>query len=214
MPKRVGCVLTGLLFLIVGWTAAAVGQPLPAVRIANAESLSRAHRFIDYGDARFRHQEFSGAYQRYCKAAEAAPNLADAYFRKGLAQAALGRYESAVQAIERGLSLDRDWPQSDFRLEHLYGDNVAAKQAQLEQLATAAEKQAENADLMFLLGVELYLDRRPKQAATFLKRAAEIGTDERYLRPFLDSAERAIRPSDALAPDSGALPGVVVHSRQ
>ena len=162
----------------------------PKVRVANAEATARARQFIDYGDARFHRQEFSEAYQRYRKAAEAAPDLADAYFREGFAQSALGRYLPAVKSIRRGLALKTDWATSEFNLSHLYHGNRAAKELHFEQLATAADKQPESAELMFLLGVELFFDGQPVRAHTFLHRAADLGFDAELLRGFLDAAAR------------------------
>lgn len=88
----------------------------PKVRVANAEAMARARQFIEYGDARFRQQQFTDAYQRYRKAAESAPNLADAYFRQAFAQAALGRYRPAVNSIRRGLALEPEWATKPLRL--------------------------------------------------------------------------------------------------
>lgn len=91
--------------------------PRPTVRPASAAATARARRFVAFGDERFREQEFSLAYQRYKKAAQAAPDLADAYFRQGLAQIALGHYPSAAAAIKRGLLFQPRWAGSDFRLD-------------------------------------------------------------------------------------------------
>jgi|SRR5215469_14004845 len=165
----------------------------PKLRIANAEALARGRQFLEYGDARFRRQEFSDAYQRYRKAAEAAPNLADAYFRQGFAQAALGRYLPAVNSIKRGMAIEPGWPASKFRLSQLYGDNRAAKHMHLEQLALTAEKEPEKAELMFLLGVELFFDGQPARAKTFLDRSAELGLQGEFVHGFLDVAARDAR---------------------
>ena len=167
--------------------------PRSKLRIANAESVARARQFLEYGDARFRRQEFLEALQRYRKASEAAPNLADAYFRQGLAQAALGRYVPAVSSIKRGMAISPDWASGDFRLGQLYGDSVAAKQAHLEQLAITAEQQPDKAELLFLLGVELLFDGQPARAKTFLERSAELGLEARVVDPFLQAASRQAR---------------------
>jgi tetratricopeptide (TPR) repeat protein len=160
------------------------------LRAANAPSLARARQFLEYGDARFRRQEVSAAFQRYRKAAEAAPNLADAYFRQALAQAAQGRYQPAVKSIQRGLAIAPDWPDGEFRLSQLYGDSLAAKQAHFEQLALAAEKEPDNGELFFLLGVEVLLDGQPARAKTFLRRAAELGLEGELVGPFLEVASQ------------------------
>ncbi|HVX10059.1 MAG TPA: hypothetical protein VHC22_02550 [Pirellulales bacterium] len=160
------------------------------VRVANAEATARALQFIEYGDARFQRQEFLEAYQRYRKAADAAPNLADAYFRQGFAQSALGRYLPAVKSIRRGLALQPDWPKADFRLDRLYLGNRAAKQMHFERLAIAAEENPDNAEMMYLLGVELFFDRQPDRAHTFLQAAAGLGLDAELVRGFIEAAAR------------------------
>lgn len=162
-------------------------------RVANAKASARARQFIDYGDARFRKQQFSDAYQRYCKASESAPDLPDAYFRQAVAHTALGRYAPAMKSIRRGMSLEPDWAKTTFRLDQLYGDSRAAKQMHLEQLALAAGEPPESADLMFLLGVELFFDGQPSRAKTFLERAAELGVEQHLVRGFIREASRQAR---------------------
>jgi Flp pilus assembly protein TadD len=162
----------------------------PKVRVANAEATARARQFIEYGDARFQHQQFADAYQRYRKAADSAPNLADAYFRQAFAQAALGRYRPAVNSIRRGLMLEPGWANTAFRLKQLYQRNQAAKETHFERLALTAENEPESAELMFLLGVELLLDDQPERAGTFLERAAELGLERKVVQPFLHVARR------------------------
>lgn len=159
----------------------------PRVRVANAEATARARKFVEYGYARFRQQQFSDAYQHYRKAAGAAPNLPEAHFRAALAQVALGRYEPAMKSVRRAALLDADWPKSTVRLSQLYGDNRAAKQMHLEQLATAAEKGLDNKDLMFLLAVELFCDDQPARAKLFFKRAGQLGIEPSLVTAFLDA---------------------------
>ncbi len=51
-------------------------------RVSNAESLARARQFITYGDEHFQAQEYSEAYQRYKKAAIAAPTWPTSIFAR------------------------------------------------------------------------------------------------------------------------------------
>lgn len=167
--------------------------PRPIVRPANAAATARARQFVAFGDERFREQDFSLAYQRYKKAAQSAPDLADAYFRQGLAQIALGHYPSAAAAIKRGLAFQPRWPGSDFRLDQLYGDNRLAKTNHLERLADAAANDADNADLLFLVGIELHFDGQAARARPFFERAADLGQDAGWLKGFLQTEARPIR---------------------
>lgn len=166
----------------------------PPARVANAPTAARARRFIAAGDRRFQTQEFATAYQRYKKAAEIAPDLADAWFRQGIVQIAVGRYPAARRAIKRGLALDPHWPSSPFRLDDLYTDDQLAKSGHLEHLALAIEAEPERADLMFLLGVELFLDGQRRRSRPFFERAGALGEDDAMVRRFLDVIGEHAKP--------------------
>ena len=176
-----------------GSTTPAVERPSkPAsARGTGAKSLASAQEYIGIGDAKFAGGKYAEASQRYRKATQIAPQLADPWFRQGFAQAAIGdtdpkHYELAAVAIRRGLELKPEWPKSNFRISELYGGDDQAKTDHIEALAKAAEAQPNNGDLMFLVGVHLYFDGRPDRAAPFFKRAAEVSAgDKSYLRPFL-----------------------------
>lgn len=169
----------------------------PKLRTSNAEAVARARQFIGFGDEHFRTQEFSDAYQRYKKAASAAPDLADAYFRQGFSLLAMGRYEPAARAFKHGLTLKPDWAKSTFRLDELYGDNRLAKTTHLERLAAEATAHPQNADLMFLLGLGLYFDGQAERARPFFERAAELGADRQmmagFFKPSVDAAGEQAR---------------------
>lgn len=156
------------------------------LRGTNQRAVSLGWKFIGFGDAHFANGKYSDAYERYRKAVQAAPQLAEGYFRQGYALAAMGRYELAAGALKRGLELDPGWAASGFDPDELYGDNEPAKTAHLDALAKAAEKEPHNADLMFLLGVYFHFDGEPEQAAVFFRRAAQlVGGNDAHLRPFL-----------------------------
>lgn len=169
----------------------AKGAKAKKTRVSNPESLARARQFIAFGDEQFHGQEYSEAYQRYKKAAIAAPDLADSHFRQGLALFAMGRYAPAAKALRHGLALKPDWPQSHFGLDDLYGDNRLAKVTHLEQLATAATERPDNSDLMFLLGVGLYFDGQRDRARLFFERAQELGIERELTGRFLKPAPAA-----------------------
>jgi tetratricopeptide (TPR) repeat protein len=168
----------------------------PPVRRANAPATARALRFIAVGDQRFHTQQFATAYQRYKKAAEIAPDLAEAWFRQGIVQIALGRYAAARRAIKRGLSLDRDWPNSAFRLDDLYTDDQLAKGNHFEHLALAIDAQPTRHDLVFLLGLELFLDGQRHRARPFFERALDLGEDAGMVRRFLTAIDEKQAPAD------------------
>lgn len=144
----------------------------------NAESVATGRKFIAYGDAQFAEQQYGQAHLRYKKAAQAAPQLAQAYLRQGWALVASGRYELAMAAFKKGLELDPDWPASDFRLDELYGPNRMAKTAHVDALAAAAAEEPDNPDLLFLVGVFLFFDGQPHRARPFFERITRLPPGE------------------------------------
>lgn len=165
-------------------------DPKPVRRAANQRSLNLGWRFIGFGDAHFANQKYADAYQRYRKAAQAAPTLADALFRQGYVLIALGRYEQAGKAMKQGLKIDPAWPRSDFRNDDLYAENRPAKAAHLDALAQAATNEPNDADLLFLVGVFLHFDGQMDRAKPFFQRAARLaGADDAHLKGFLGPVE-------------------------
>jgi tetratricopeptide (TPR) repeat protein len=148
--------------------------PAPKPRATNAASKERAAHFVTAGDNLFREQKHQEALQRYKSAAQAAPDVASAYFRQGFALVATNRYELAAEAFRRGLALDPGWPSSEFRLTEIYGDAALARQAHQDALAGAALHDPVNADLMFVLGVFLHFDGQAERAKKFFAKAKEL----------------------------------------
>jgi tetratricopeptide (TPR) repeat protein len=155
-----------------------------AERGTNQRANNLAWRYISFGDAHFANQKYSEAYDRYKKAAQSGPQVADAWFRQGFALAALGRYEQAVKAIKRGLELRPDWAASDFTLDEIFGKDDVAKKSRLDAMTKAAEDDPNNGDLEYLLGLHLYFDGKPDKAAGFFHRSAELGGNDGALKGF------------------------------
>ena len=149
--------------------------PKPAVPAGGGKAMEIAWKFITFGDAHFGNQKYIDALDRYRRAARECPTLSDAWFRQGFALAALGRYDQAAKSMRRGLEEKPDWIANHFHLSELYGDE---KKTLLDNMIKAAEAQPNNADLAYVLGVHLYCDGKPDQAAPFFHRAAQLlGTD-------------------------------------
>ena len=168
-----------------------IAPPAPQKKLpdrgTSPQSNNLAWKFLGYGDALFGQQKYAEANDRYRKASRSAPQLADAWFRQGFAMAAIGRYDLAVGAIKRGLSLDPAWPKSAFRLNDLYGADEMAKNAHLDGLAQAAEEKPTDGDLLFMVGVYLHFDGQADRARKFFQRAAEIaGDDADYIKAFVE----------------------------
>ncbi len=157
----------------------------PRPRESNLAARQRAAHFLSAGDQLFREQKHHEALQRYKSAAQAAPDVADVYFRQGFALIATNRFTLAAEAFRRGLALEPDWPSSDFRLKDLYNGAELARKAHQDALASAALADPNNADLMFVLGVFLHFDDQQERAKKFIVRAKELGADATHLDGFL-----------------------------
>jgi tetratricopeptide (TPR) repeat protein len=158
----------------------------PADRPINPQATALARRFIKFGDALFIDQKFSEANNRYRKASQSAPQLADTWFRQGFALSAMGRYDQAVAAIQRGLKINPTWAKSGFDLKELYGPDLLAKDAHIDALAQAAVDRPDDANRLFLVGVYLHFDGQVQRAEKFFRRALELAAgDDEHIRAFL-----------------------------
>ena len=150
------------------------------VRVANAEAKARAGKFIDFGDALFAKQKFREALERYKLASQQAPDMAEIYLRQGIAAVTMGQYESAGRYYRRALKLD-GWDSAHLRLNEMYGEHRIAKESHLEALAMAIQAAGHDANLLFVLGMEFYLDGQPDRAAPFFTRAGQLGGNDDHL---------------------------------
>jgi tetratricopeptide (TPR) repeat protein len=160
-------------------------QPAPAPRPqagvveaapphADNRARLKAWRLIDDGDAEFKQRRFAQALTRYRDAAAAARDLAAAQFRQGFALAAITRYTDAAKAFIRGLQLDPDWPDSDFKLDEIYGENKGLEKEHIDALQKALAAHPHDADVLFVLGIYLYFGDHPADSAPLFERAQAV----------------------------------------
>ena len=167
-------------------------QPLaPAPRLgpppSNRNALSRAWRFIDYGDRQFHKGEYREALIRYRKAIAAADDLAEARFRQGLAELGRGRFARAADALRQGLARDPAWPNSEFKLADLFLD-PAEKDRVFESLAQEWKRLPNDANVIFLIGVMLHFDGNPAEARALFRRVDELTGGDPAAKAFLPPA--------------------------
>ncbi len=161
----------------------------PKLRKSNDSARQLARRFVAFGDALFEQQRCHEALQRYKSAIEAAPDLAEAYYRQGFALIAVSQYRLAAKALRIAVELDPGMSRGDFQLDQLYKDNRLAKIAHLEQLSGEALDRAGNGDMLFLVGMSLLCDGQTEQAQKFLQKAMELGgAGAAFMAPLLDAA--------------------------
>jgi tetratricopeptide (TPR) repeat protein len=180
------------------------------VRPSNAAARDLAKRQIAAGDTLFGKQQYAQALESYKQAARAAPDLADSHFRQMVALVALGRYETAVDAVKNGMRISKDTINGQFRVSAMYGDNLMARAAHLEALAKlTAERRT--SDLYFLAGVMLFFDDPPQRSAPFFEQASQIAVVERWhidvFREVLKRLPEAAAQANGDGPAAAAVPG-------
>jgi tetratricopeptide (TPR) repeat protein len=184
--------------------APAIAPPAPApvaapratiVRSSTITDRSKARQQIKLGNAAFLAGRYADALTRYRNAAEAAPDYAEAHYRKGHAYIANGKYELAAAAFRRGLDLEPAARREGFQLDDLYGAKSAAKGVHLENLAAAALMREDVADNYFLLGLMLRFNGEHERAEKFLAKATALS-------PAMRTAVAALLPDARLHPVS------------
>lgn len=175
--------------------APADAVPGNAPRTSSPEQKARAGRYLSYGDKLFGQQKYLAALGRYKSASAAAPDMAEAYLRQGFAYVGMGQYANAAKAFRRGLAIRSNWQGTTLRLDALYDGATAAKTQHLEKLAQAVESNPFDAELLEVLGIELFFDGQFDRAELCFSRAVQLGGDsERLLADFLPGSKPAAAP--------------------
>ncbi len=162
----------------------------------NRRSRELSHRFIGFGDDQFAQGKYVDAQLRYRKAIKAAPNLAEAYLRRGQAMIALGRYDLAATALKQGLNLKSMRTLGEYRLDNLYGADKDAKQKHLDAILREIDRQPLNADLEFLAAWQMYFGGQREASGAHFRRAATLAGNLAHLEDFL----AATKPIEAELP--------------
>jgi len=174
--------------------------------MSSPEARARAARHLELGDRSFHEQKYARAMGRYRRAIKAAPDRAEARFRLAQAYFATGKFNQAVEAIARGLLLDPSWPEGDFNVKQFYDGNELSRLAHLEKLAEAVRDDRDNADLLFLLGYQLYFGDEPDRALPFFERAWDLAHNPDLVLPFLQAPPRELVEKLDDAPDDHLPP--------
>ena len=106
--------------------------------------------------------------------------------RRGQALVALHSYKLAAQTFKHAFKLHPAWSQTNFRLDAIYADRPQSKSDHLDALAAAAEEEP-TADLMLLIGAQLYYDGQPQRSLKFFRRAGELNRGALIALPPADA---------------------------
>lgn len=170
----------------------------PRFEEESSEDNSRdlARRFIKLGDTYFGDQKYRDAIKRYDRAIQAAPRMAEGYFRKGHTRMALKQYDLAADAFRQGLDVQPDWPSNPDNPVRLYGENRLARQAHMSALQDAVRRDQNNPDLLFVFGVELYCGGQVHQAHQALEHASNLTRQAAHIEAFLEATGALVQRDD------------------
>lgn len=144
-------------------------------RVSSTRDIAAATRLISLGDEKFAQGEFSLALRHYRRAADAAPDLATAYFRQGLAYVASNRADFSAAAFRRGLRLDPQWPEARFDLARLCGPAAEKFNEHTETMRVTAESRRADSDAYFTLGIIHYLRKQDDAARSYFDAVYHLG---------------------------------------
>lgn len=172
-------------------TKAAREMIYPVVRESSDSARRRAASYVEAGDRMFRKGQHHSALAQYKLAATAASDWGVPYYRQTVAAAAVGRYADATAAARRAVRVDPRFVTSEFRLNDLYAERDALKQAHQDAIAAAALESPDDADLLYLIGVWLHFDGDAPRARRFFAHAIERGGEgtAESVAAFLPGAE-------------------------
>jgi hypothetical protein len=140
---------------------------------------------LDLGKKAFAAREYGQAAQRFRQAALAAPLDCMPHFLLAQAQFALGKYRDAVNAIQAGLALKKDWPGKNFSPRALYKGNQAEFPSHLKRLEQLVDKHPNDGVMLFLLAYELWFDGQRAKARPLFRQAQQFAPDPAWCDPFL-----------------------------
>jgi hypothetical protein len=189
---------------------AAAGQPRQQnpplfIKPTNLEAKRKSIRYQAQGDEYFTKQAYLQALARYKQAASAAGDRPEPRFRMGLALAAMGHFDQAVDEIKRGLRIGPNWAEEGERLADLYGpDNDIARNGLLLNVAGWVREDIRDPERLFLMGVLLYFNEDTDKAKPFFETASQLAGAPDHVRAFL--APRRIGPPAPRGADA-APPG-------
>ncbi len=154
-------------------------EPLPDPRDETA-------RLIELGLLAFQAGEYGHAAQRFRQAAALEPMQTRPLFLLAQAEFAMGKYRDAVETIQAGVKLDKQWPRYVFqpRLD-LYKGRDAEFNEHMKRLTDAAAANPQSGTLLFLVGHQLWFDGQRKDGLALMQRARPLVRDTFAIDAFL-----------------------------
>jgi Tetratricopeptide repeat len=176
--------------------APAAGQPAQEnvsilIKPSSPEALRKSIRYQAQGDEWFVKQNYLQAFARYKQAVSAARDRPEPRFRLGVALAALGEFDQAVDEFKRLVQLDPEWPLHGDLLDELFGEGQnLSKNSMLHRVAAWVRDDVRDPDRLFLLGVLLHFNEDRDKAKTLFETASLLASAPPHVQVFLPPRRR------------------------
>ncbi|MCE1248696.1 MAG: tetratricopeptide repeat protein [Firmicutes bacterium] len=142
-----------------------------------AYAADKAEIFYNKGQKSFKNGKYSEALTFYKKAAEANPDMKQAWLEQGNTLIVLGQYDKALDALYIALDIDSNYKKAFVAVGECYLKKGDYKNATFK-LNEAANKFPQDADIFFLLGKACEGAGEYEKAAAIYKQAVKINPDK------------------------------------
>jgi tetratricopeptide (TPR) repeat protein len=159
--------------------------PDPPRPPAGLAGRADADRVAEAGRRAFTDGQYGRALELFRRAAVLTPDEPSAHYLVSQAQFALGKYREAVVAIAAGMAVRPDWPQARFGSRELYWKKPELFDDHLAALRQAEAEFPDDANLVFLLGHQVWFDGKHDEARPLFRKAAALGKGQTPAEAFL-----------------------------
>jgi len=148
---------------------------LPDPKAAGPLGRADADRIVETGRKAFSDGQYGRALEFFRKAADITPAEPSVHFVISQAYFALGKYRESVAAIGMGIALRADWHEARFNSRDLYWKKPELFDDHLKALRDAVAAFPADAEVLFLLGHQLWFDGKHAEAKPLILKARALG---------------------------------------
>jgi Tetratricopeptide repeat len=159
--------------------------PEPPKAPAGLAGRADADRVVESGSRAFADGQYGRALELFRRAVVLTPDEPSAHYLVSQARFALGKYREAVTAIDAGMKVRPDWPAARFNSRDLYWKKPVLFDDHLAALRQAVAGFPDDANLVFLLGHQLWFDGKRDEARPQFQKAAALAKGQTPAEAFL-----------------------------
>jgi hypothetical protein len=154
-------------------------QPAPPIILPDMKAIgplgrADADRIVEAGRKAFADGQYGRALELFRKAADITPAEPSVHYLISQAYFSLGKYREAVSAIAMGMALRADWHEARFNSRDLYWKKPELFDDHLKALRDAVAAFPNDAELLFMLGHQLWFDGKHEDAKAIILKARTL----------------------------------------